>query len=178
MNIKNNQRSQNTIDKIEKALFYLLKRKEYDKIFVKDICVIANINRTSFYCHYQDVNDLMMKVEGKLSKNISQIFDTLPYTHDTFIRLFEYLKEHKDFYSAYLSQHDTLMERTDFLGFNNRLKRSSFKMADFAESELIYHMGFFASGLKAICKIWFLTGLKETPEQMAGILFKEYNRKL
>lgn len=177
MNIKNNVRSQNTKENIEKALFYLLKHKDYEKIFVKDICVIAGINRSSFYCHYQDVNDLMMQVENKLSKDVSHIFDTLPYTHNTFVQLFEYVKEYKDFYSAYLQQHNAFMERADFMDFGKKLKKTAFQVVSFTESELMYHMAFFASGLKALCKMWIKTGLKETPEQMAEILYKEYSSR-
>lgn len=177
LNIKNNVRGINTKENIEKALFYLLRHKQYDKIFVKDICIIAGINRSSFYSHYQDVNDLMIQTEGKLSKEIANIFDALPYTHDTFIRMFEHIKKYKDFYTAYLKQHESLMERSDFLSFNSRLKKSAFQIVDFNETELMYHMAFSAAGIKALCKMWISTGMKETPEQMAEIVFKEYNRK-
>lgn len=64
MNKISNMRAQATKDKIQRALIYLLKRKPFDQIFVKDICTIACINRSSFYEHYQDINDLMIKTEA------------------------------------------------------------------------------------------------------------------
>ena len=86
MNTKNNLRSQNTKKKIYDALMYLLKHKDFDHIYVKDICNVACINRSSFYEHYQDINDLMIQTEQFLSKNMAEIFKNPPYyTTDTFI---------------------------------------------------------------------------------------------
>lgn len=38
-------------------------------------------------------------------------------------------------------------------------------------------MAFFSAGLKAICKVWLETGLKESPEEMSELLYKEYSNK-
>lgn len=73
MNIQNNSRFQFTEKCIELALEKLVKRKTIDNISVKDICKEAGINRSSFYAHYQDVNDLIIKTEYKLAQNLPNL---------------------------------------------------------------------------------------------------------
>ena len=43
--------------------FYLFSFVCANDISIKEICYEAGINRSSFYVHYQDINDLMIKVE-------------------------------------------------------------------------------------------------------------------
>lgn len=176
MNIKKSARAEFTIKKIEDALIYLLKRKDYSHIFVKDICKVACINRSSFYAHFEDINDLMNKVEAKFSNSISKIFDSFPYTHQQFVKMFEFIKENQNFYLAYLKSHDNFMEQADILRFNKKLKDNILVTTTFSNATLFYHLAFFSAGIKALCKVWLLTGSKESPEDMAKILFNEYRR--
>ena len=179
VNTENNIRTRNTKEKIERALMYLLKRKSFSQIYVKDICTVACINRSSFYEHYQDINDLMMKIESKLSNEMANLFVNPPfYANDCFVKMFEHISNNRDFYKAYLTYSDSsIMEQTDFLKFFNKLENDADLRFDYGDNEIIYHMAFFSAGLKAICKVWLNTGLKETPAQMAEIVYKEYSKK-
>lgn len=178
MNKENNARKQSTKKKIYNALMYLLKHKSFNQIYVKDICAVACINRSSFYEHYQDINDLMIQTESYLSKQMKDIFkDPSHYDNACFVKMFEFIKDNKEFYTAYLTNNDaSFMEVTDFKSFISPMKNSKAKYT-FSETELIYHMAFFAAGLKAICKVWLKTGLQESPEQLAQIIAKEYQTK-
>lgn len=177
MNIINNQRYKSTEEKIQNALFSLLKFKKYDEILIKEICYEAGINRSSFYSHYSDINDLMIKTETMLSNKIFKIFDLNKDWNDlVFISLFKFLKENKEFYNAYLqSNTNSFMERNDFLSYIKAIKSHS-KFLSLNNDETIYHMAFFAGGLKALCKSWIAKGCKESPEQMCNILKNEYNK--
>lgn len=175
MNINFNQRYQSTEEKIQKALFSLLRFRKYNDIAIKEICYEAGINRSSFYAHYQDINDLMIKTEMRLSKSIEQIFKPdKKWTESVFVNLFEFLYKNRDFYKAYLETNEqTFMEKNDFSNYIKLILNSN--QADkFLYNERIYHMAFFAGGLKALAKSWIQTGCKETPEQMAKILTNEY----
>lgn len=178
MNKEGNARSEATKQKINRALMYLLTHKSFNEIYVKDVCTIACINRSSFYEHYQDINDLMIKTEKSLSKQIEEIFENVPYfNNDCYVKMFRFIKENKEFYSAYVNNNDgSLMAETDFKKFYTKMKNSTAR-ADFKENELIYHMAFFSAGLLAICKTWIANDFKETPEEMAEIVHKEYSKK-
>lgn len=93
---------------------------------------------------------------------------------NVFIELFTFLYKNKDFYKAYLSTNEqTFMEKNDFVNYISIVNNSN--IADkFRYNERIYHMAFFAGGIKAMAKTWISNGLKETPVQMSEILFNEY----
>lgn len=175
MNISYNQRYYSTEEKIQKALFSLLKIKNYNNISIKEICYEAGINRSSFYAHYQDINDLMIKTEQNLSKTMSKIFDPSEiWDQQVFVKMFSFLLDNKDFYKAYLTTNEqTFMEKNDFKKYISLIDAYN-KNLKFSNSEKIYHMAFFAGGIKALCKSWILAGCKESPEQMADILTNEY----
>lgn len=175
MNISFNQRYYSTEEKIQRALFSLLEFKKYNDIAIKEICYEAGINRSSFYAHYQDINDLMIKTENSLSKHMAEIFKpTKIWDEQVFVEMFNFLLENKNFYKAYLDTNEqTFMEKNDFVNYLNIVEKYN-KSLNFNSSERIYHMAFFAGGLKALCKSWIKTGCKETPEQMAKIITNEY----
>ena len=179
MNVVNNLRYQTTEEKIQRALSSLLKFKKYNDISIKEICYEAGINRSSFYAHYQDINDLMIKTEQSISKKMQEIFKPNQiWDESIFTKLFEFMYQNKNFYKAYLSTNEqTFMEKKDFLNFI-KIIESSGKKLTYSKNEMFYHMAFFAGGLKAISKSWIMTGCKETPEQMAKVIYNEYCNKI
>lgn len=175
MNIIYNQRFKSTEEKIQQALFTLLKYHGYNDLSIKEICYEAGINRSTFYAHYQDINDLMMKTEESLSGGIRDIFrPNETWGHSVFVKMFEYILKYKTFYKAYLSTNElNFMERNDFIDFIKLVKKNNLNLK-FNQGEQIYHMAFFAGGIKALTKSWILNDCKESPEKMANILKNEY----
>lgn len=175
MNIIYNQRFQSTQEKLQNALFSLLKFRRYNDISIKELCYEAGVNRSTFYAHYQDINDLMIKTEQNLSNVIKGIFKpNQEWNEEVFENLFNFLYKNKHFYYAYLNSNDQpFMEKKDFLDFFKLVDNYKIKY-DYPKSEIVYHMAFFAGGLKAICKNWLQTGCKETPKQISKIITNEY----
>ncbi len=175
MNTVNNVRFQSTEDKIKDALFRLLRFRKFNEIYIKELCYEAGINRSSFYAHYQDINDLMIKIESKLSHEIDAIFPSAKaYERADFVRLFEFLYKNKDFYRAYLQTGEgSALEKMRF--FDDRVdKYRKNPSHGYSGGEFVYHMVFFAGGLKSISKYWLLSGAKESPDTLADYLFNEY----
>lgn len=183
MNTKNNQRFLATEQIIESVFQQLLQEKTIDKITVSEICRLAHINRASFYLHYTDVYDLLEKMEKKISDQMLQIF-TAPDQNrksigDSFIQLFYFVKEHRDFYQIYLKHAPTLRLMDHFL--DERYQKQGLLVAHnlgiSSYSEVAYHHTFFSHGLTAMIKMWLANGCKETPEELGEILTREYNPK-
>ena len=65
-------RVKRTQKNIKEAFYHLRKRKNLDKISVKELSERAMINKATFYLHYRDVYDLSEKLESEL---ISAIID-------------------------------------------------------------------------------------------------------
>ena len=60
-----------TKKKLTNTLLTTLKTKKIKDITVLELCKDANINRTTFYKYYKDVDDLLYKIEETLIKEIT-----------------------------------------------------------------------------------------------------------
>ena len=81
---------------IQQTFLDLLKKKPISKITVKEICDIAQINRATFYKHYQDPYDLLEQfqneaiqglldmIEASSEKSTEQIRTFVLYLYFTF----------------------------------------------------------------------------------------------
>lgn len=175
MNIKNNSRYKASSEKIETAFLNLILNHKYEDITISQVCNQANINRSTFYCHYDDINDLIIKIEGKFAKGMASIFNYGErQTHDAFIEMFKFVRENKYFYKAFLNiPYATLAEtrtKTDIL-------KNIGNIANIDKSktmEIYYRASFFGAGIKEMCRLWLECDCRETPEQMANMLKSEY----
>ena len=178
MNIKNNQRYKNSSEKIESAFLALILNHKYEDIKISQICEKAEINRSTFYAHYDDINDLVVTIEGNFANSISNIFNFgLRQTHEAFVEMFEFVEKNKYFYKAFLNiPYTTFAEKNIKLQIMEQLK-DRVNHQKTSNSELLYRSAFFGAGIKEICRMWLENDCKESPEQMAKLLLAEYTNR-
>lgn len=94
------------------AFLSLCQEKNFGDITIKDITEQANVNRSTFYAHYEDKDDLLGKITAEKLNALSRLsggqaasyrpdFDTPdPY----YVALFEHLADNKLFYSVVLGR--------------------------------------------------------------------------
>lgn len=63
---RGDKRATESKQQLRKALFQLLKEKEWGKISVQDLTNKAGIHRTTFYQHYEDKFDLAQQVMDEM----------------------------------------------------------------------------------------------------------------
>ncbi len=165
MNVKNNKRKRESIEKIEKAFFNMLLEKDINKISVTDICKETSLNRSTFYANYIDIYDLANKLREKLEKDFDAQF--LKKENQSAVNMFKHIYENQPFYKIYFK-----------LGYNEKHQVYVYDQTraedDFDGKYIKYHIEFFRNGLNSIIKMWLADGCKETPEEMAEILKAEY----
>ena len=180
MNVKNNKRYKVNSEKIETAFLSMLYNKKYEDITISEICEKSGINRSTFYAHYDDINDLIIKIESKFAHSMSQIFNFgLRQDNDAFVEMFTFVKENKYFYKAFLNipyvtlaETNTKIEVLKNIGNNRNIDKLN-------NIDLFYRASFFGAGIKEICRLWLDRDCKESPKQMAKLLYDEYtNRSL
>jgi AcrR family transcriptional regulator len=102
---KDDRRSQRTRQMLRQALIDLMLEKHYETITVDEIASRANLSRSTFYLHYHDKDDLMIRcVEESIATFIFQIRENnarQPWEY-TFAPFFEHLKEVYPLYRALL----------------------------------------------------------------------------
>lgn len=178
MNVKNNSRYKLSSEKIETTFLSLILNHKYEDITITQICETANINRSTFYSHYDDINDLTIKIEAKFAKSMASIFNYGErQTHEAMVEMFTFIKENKYFYKAFLNiPYITLAETSikSTILTNVKEKRAISINNDI---ELFYRANFFGAGIKEICRLWIERDCKESPEEMALILYNEYTNR-
>ncbi|GGH36956.1 TetR/AcrR family transcriptional regulator [Paenibacillus segetis] len=117
MSIKLDPRIKRTLHLISDALLSLIEEKGFDHITVRDITSRAEINRATFYLHYQDKYDLLDKIVDEKINEFATVFqlppgfeiddfvkdvDTPP---DSFVRQFEHIADYAKFYKVMLGAH-------------------------------------------------------------------------
>ena len=66
----------NTATKMDLALISLLKKKPFEFITVSEICKTAGVNRSTFYLHYETINDLLNETSRHLLNDFLSYFST------------------------------------------------------------------------------------------------------
>ena len=178
MNIKNNQRYKMSSEKIETAFLALILKHKYEDITVSQICEKAKINRSTFYCHYDDINDLIVKIESRFAKGTASIFNFGErQTHEAFIELFTFVKENKYFYKAFLNiPYITFAETSTKLAVLENIGNKNKKLKSEAIG-IFYRASFFGAGIKEMCRLWLERDCQESPQQMATLLLEEYKNR-
>jgi len=58
----------NTALLMDEALILLLEKKDFEFITIKEICAKAGVNRSTFYFHYENINDLIKECDNYLNE--------------------------------------------------------------------------------------------------------------
>ena len=98
----NDSRVRRTKKLLRQGIAELGKNKSINKITVKELTDLVDINRGTFYLHYKDVYDLVDTIETELYNEFDQV--VLSVTPDDILRrpidvlegFFEYFKKHSD----------------------------------------------------------------------------------
>lgn len=141
MNTEMNKRRLETIDRIEIAFFHLMQTKDLKEISVTDLCDKAEINRSTFYANYDNLNALAVAWCRKTEKQAAE----QPHSDNEFTWLFEYVLANRDSFAVY------------------------FKLSIPPEADG-YYSAFRRRGIYAAVKAWFEGGCKEAPCHMENLL--------
>lgn len=177
MNTSNNSRYQETEQKIKDAFFHLLNTgRTIDRIFVQDVCRIAEISRPSFYAHYEDINDLVIQIEKEKAEKIQSILmsEALPPVQ-VFKQYFEYLKANQSFYIAYFCSGDNSHISQSMMDVYLQENIEFYIKSGLDKESVRYLMTFFSSGLKAIALQWLKGGCRESSSDMVALLDRVYS---
>ena len=72
-NTNNNRKALKTAKKLREELAGLMMEKELDKITVNELTQRADIHRTTFYCHFQDIYDLYETAEKDIIHELDEL---------------------------------------------------------------------------------------------------------
>lgn len=162
---------------LRECLTSLLKEKKIQEISVREIADLADINRGTFYLHYKDVFDLMDQIENELLGELENMLNhhqaqvLLSRPSLIFAELYPLVQENADIVSILIGENGDL-------NFVNRLKnivrekclKDWMELKSLRNSDAFdaYH-SFVVSGCIGMVQYWLGSGMRESPEQIAGM---------
>jgi AcrR family transcriptional regulator len=170
------------------ALLKLMKKKNFEKIKISDICEEALINRSTFYAHYEDKYELLMALfeEQKISlleklENNENTNFSKEYLMELLNIIINHIDDNRDIYSAILSNNRNgilidflidVIERdvSDKLKDNNDIKNSNLPL------DII--VKFYSGGLINIGMSWLTRKEKYNKEQLLSYINELIPEKL
>lgn len=179
---KENQRVALSKRLLKDAVLGLLKKKHISGISVSELCREAQINRTTFYRHYQTPHDVLLEIEMDFVKefplDLGSARDAMDlrvqlvgmcnflFDHQELVKLFISNNMDRDFISVFRNVADGFLE--------DRTIRYKGRRAD--EETMRLMSTFFASGGYSLIRQWLMEGIQKTPDEIADLISGSFNR--
>ena len=177
----------NAAKKMDKALISLLEEKSFEYITVSEICKRAEVNRSTFYLHYENTVDLLDETARFLLNDFISYFnidvknitnrikesslDELNFISNEYLQPYlTYIKDNKSVFSTVLLHSvsfgfNEIFQRLYDNIFNPILERYNYPAADRK-----YAMMFYLNGITAVATEWLKDGCEKTIEEVSQII--------
>lgn len=172
-NAVTDRRIRRTRTLLRQGLIHLLETKDIKDISVKELSDLADINRGTFYLHYNDIYDMLGKMEDELFTEFNEILDrTLTpeanCSETTFQEIFAFLERNRAFARVTMGPHGDL-------AFVNRMKslvkERIYSILDVmnGSQDLVYIEAFTISGCIGVIETWLNHPAPKPPEEIAAV---------
>lgn len=178
---------QNTARVMDEALLELIGEKDFKFISVKELCKKAGVNRSTFYLHYETMNDLldecvemahkdfydaMRKPLGDVEPDINNCsLEDLNFITPKYLTPYlNYIKEHKKLFKVASENSDIMKSDLEFQRMMNKIFVPILKRFGVDEMMFPYIMCFHISGLNSIVNEWVERDCKESVEEVISAI--------
>lgn len=169
--MKENQRVRITKMLLRDSLIDLMKTKSIYKISITNICDNANINRSTFYNHYNTEFDLLKDIENECLSTIDKYiaFEDRVFTLK---KLLDYVVENIDVFKLFLdeSPENTFFERLIEMCLERMAYDKKLIKTGTCNTEYLYR--FIIFGAISVVKIWIGKEERESTAEMNEILLQ------
>lgn len=173
----------NTAKRMDEALIALLSEKDFQYVTIKEICARADVNRSTFYLHYENIGDLLLetiqfineKFNGSYSeKNFTidgKSHDELYFMTDKWIMPYlTFIMENKHIYKAIHENSSAFGVEKAFGNFFGNIFSPILSVYGVPEEKHEYVMTFYRHGLVSVIMKWVDNDCTESPEFIMEII--------
>lgn len=180
----------NTAIRMDEAFICLLEQKEFEYITIKEICHEAGVNRSTFYLHYENTNDLLLESFCYINEQFMSYFqvenasiasqiescpanELMLVTPQYLMPYLTFIKEHRKLFLA-------AMTKSVFLNYCEETYQKMFMQIFYPimdrlgipVSERSYVIAFYINGMIAMIMEWLKNDCSDTIEQLTDIIVK------
>ena len=156
------------------ALIELMQIKPYHKITVKEICGQADLNRTTFYLHYNDISELFNEIVLELEEGLTRYVPNSDEEQDrvTVLRKYlEYIKDNRVVYRTLMSSDQNGGAKTKILKDILSARKDDLPVfGSQAQNKYIYP--FIIDGCVSMILRWIDNGFDMNTEDLAKLIDK------
>ncbi len=181
MAAKVDRRVRKTRAQLRAGLARLMQKKNIREITVTELVDEVDINRSTFYLHYEDIYQMLESIEQEIMEEIRTSITSNPIEPLTstdkaqsfLVHIFTYLEENREICKALLGPHgdmafveqtEKLVAETVFESLANQFPKTT--------PDLLYTYSFCLTGLVGMLKSWLSAESPESPQYMADLTHK------
>ena len=168
---KNESKYFNTAIRMDEALITLLEKKDFEYITIKEICDTAEVNRSTFYLHYENTSDLLKETTRYIidkhlayyeidQKRISLQFETckreelLFITDEYLVPYLKFIKDNQRLFKVSIKQFNSFNMNEVYGRMFEHIFNPILERFHVPEKERAYVMKFYLTGVFAIVMEW------------------------
>ncbi len=152
------RRIRKTEDQILHATLRLLNKEPMNSLTVKQICIEANVSRSTFYLHYTEPRDVVEQLYNEVAVTLTNILDNFDFSSNSLDAdklledIFEEVEMYKDYFAVLLTTgyHSDFRRRLKKILEDKILNDNAYRFRNL--QEFGYYVDFIISGLvECIC---------------------------
>lgn len=176
-----------TAARMDNALLELLEQKEFAYITVKEICERAGVNRSTFYLHYETIDDLLSESVAYMHEQFRAYFNHDPGVFVTKLRTcpmeelrlvtpeyltpyLRYIREHKRLFQAAVEHPAALRADDTYERMFRHVFTPILERHRIPEQDRKYLMAFYIQGLIAVVTEWLKQDCRDPVERIIEII--------
>lgn len=178
----------NTSRLMNQALLKLLEEKEFEYITIKELCQKAGVNRSTFYLHYENMNDLLVESldymlqkfydhynDEKFNLNIIKSLDNndlILIKPKYIIPYLEFVKANKKLFLVATNNPVLFDVYKTFEKMYKGIFSPILDKYNVLENEKKYILAFYLNGLHSIIIEWIKTDCKDSIDYICSLFIK------
>ncbi len=168
-----NRSVRNTKRKLRASLMKMVLRKPLRSITVKELTNDADVNRSTFYFHYQDVKAMIQEMEGEFFNDFAAALEAIDQkSHDSLLILAKCLENHMDLCKIVLGSNgdmEFLEQMKNIIELKiSRIWKSA--VPEMSDDELQILDAFLIGGVVSTLQRWVREEPRPTAEALSAVL--------
>ena len=185
---KNESKYFNTAAIMDEALLQILETKDYEYISVKEVCARAGVNRSTFYLHYESMDDLLNETIEMINNKFHTSFQSnikitnnilkkdkkeLIFINETFlVPYLNFILKNKKLFLLQYKKPYIFKANQKFEEWNNDLFIPITTSFGIEKNIQNYFIRYFIDGIMAIIICWLENDCKEDINTIIDVIYK------
>ncbi|UOE94703.1 TetR-like C-terminal domain-containing protein [Alkalihalobacillus sp. LMS39] len=184
MSEKLDRRKKYTRMVLKDSLISLLKQKQISAITVKELCQVADVNRSTFYAHFTDPYDLLHKIEEEF---IADMYETLCQYNfhkeeeslQMTVKILEYVATKHELCHIFLSGQSGTAFQQKVMEITEQFTMKNWMEVNVVDDKASQYISLLVvSGCIHVIKSWLDNGMDKSTTEMAELINQFTNKGL